>query len=397
MSYQEVTLDSLADGKGAFVDGPFGSRLKASEYVDAGVPVLRLQNIRTNQYDGDNLRFITNSKADELSRHDYKPGDVVIAKLGDPCGVACQIPKSSNSGIIVADVVRFRGRKNEIDHKYLTYYLNSPQCLRQTSQMSKGTTRQRINLSDIKKLLVPLPPLPEQRRIAAILDKADAIRKKRQETIHLTEEFLRSAFLEMFGDPVTNPKGWPVKRMDEVASVNRGKFTPRPRNDPKYYGGKHPFIQTGDLSHCHGVLKQWKQTLNDEGAKVSRQFNKGTIAIAIAANIGDTAILGFDSYFPDSVVGIEVLNERATSEYVECVLRFQQQSLTFHATETAQKNINLQTLRPLRIPVPPLEYQFVFSNLYIRSYALYDTQMTVVVQKDNLFGTLINSAFLRQI
>jgi type I restriction enzyme S subunit len=258
---------------------------------------------------------------------------------------------------------------------------------------ARGSTFKQVTRDAIESLRVALPPLAEQRRLAAMLDKADAIRRKRREAIRLLEEFLRAAFLEMFGDPVKNPKGWEVVRLGEVGEVERGKFTPRPRNDPRYYGGPHPFIQTGDIAGVTGYLRCWKQTLNDEGVAVSRRFGAGTICISIAANIGDTAILTFDSYFPDSVVGITVDTGRARTEFVEYALRFLRPRLSASAPQTAQRNINLKVLRPLRIPVPPVSAQDRFGDLYRRTYGAATRVERGIAETDALFNSLAQQAF----
>ncbi|WP_350587233.1 restriction endonuclease subunit S [Pseudoalteromonas sp. 3-MNA-CIBAN-0064] len=222
MSWPLVTLGSLEGGKGNFVDGPFGSNLKSSEYTESGVPLIQLKNIKPNKYITKDLKFVSQEKADSISRHSYKSGDVCIAKLG-AVGTACIIPDDAPDGIIVADVVRFRGDKSLIDYKYFCHFLNSPEGQRRVLALSRGSTRTRTNLTDLKKVEIPLPPLDEQKRIAAILDKADAIRRKRQQAINLADDFLRSVFLDMFGDPVSNPKGWEVKSWKDALSIVNGK------------------------------------------------------------------------------------------------------------------------------------------------------------------------------
>lgn len=261
----------------------------------------------------------------------------------------------------------------------------------QFNKEKQGSTHKTIYMPTLERFRVLLPPLSEQRRIADILDKADAIRRKRKEAIALTEELLRSAFLEMFGDPVTNPKGWDVKPLGEMADVNRGKFSPRPRNDPRYYGGRFPFIQTGELRNTTGYLRTWKQTLNEEGCAVSRGFQRGTVAIAIAANIGDTAIVDFDFYCPDSVVGI--WPRESTPEYLEMALRFFQPKLIAEAPETAQKNINLETLRPLVVPAPPHHTQAEFGAVYRTAYATITRMMRAELGAGELFSALVHRAF----
>ncbi len=149
------------------------------------------------------------------------------------------------------------------------------------------------------------------------------------------------------------PDGWEIKRLDSVCIVERGKFGHRPRNDPDYYGGKYPFIQTGDIVKSNGKVNSYSQTLNEKGFKVSRLFPKGTVVITIAANIGDTAILEIDSCFPDSIIGMIPIEGKTTSKYIEYVLRTYKNKLNRDAKKGAQKNINYDFLKPLQIPIPP--------------------------------------------
>ncbi|MBW2644105.1 MAG: restriction endonuclease subunit S, partial [Deltaproteobacteria bacterium] len=110
-----------------------------------------------------------------------------------------------------------------------------------------GATRQKLNKSSASEIPIGLPLLPEQKRISAILDKADAIRRKRQQAIKLADEFLRATFLDMFGDPVTSPEGWGVKIFGKIGTLDRGVSKHRPRNAPGLLGGPYPLIQTGDV------------------------------------------------------------------------------------------------------------------------------------------------------
>ena len=119
-----ATLGEVAEKeKGSFVDGPFGSNLKTSDYVKKGVPIIRIQNVRPNRFLSKDIKYLSPEKAAELHRHNYRPGDLIITKLGDPCGVACIAPESAGEGIIVADVIRFRGDKKRIDHLFLSYFI----------------------------------------------------------------------------------------------------------------------------------------------------------------------------------------------------------------------------------------------------------------------------------
>ena len=153
------------------------------------------------------------------------------------------------------------------------------------------------------------------------------------------------------------PKGWYEHTLDELALVERGKFSARPRNDPRYYGGHMPFVQTGDVTSSGTYLNGFSQTLNEAGVGVSKVFPKDTILITIAANIGDTAITVFEVACPDSVVAIQPYKDVADVYWLKKHLETRKADLDTQSTQNAQKNINLQVLKPLLILTPPLPEQ----------------------------------------
>ncbi len=152
------------------------------------------------------------------------------------------------------------------------------------------------------------------------------------------------------------PEGWTLESLESLASVERGRFIARPRNDPRFYGGDIPFVQTGDVRLSSGWLKTHSQTLNEEGLAVSRLFPSGTILITIAANIGDVAIATFPVACPDSLVAIQA-NETTSNIWLMYALQMYKQDFEALATQNAQKNINLEVLRPFEILTPPLPEQ----------------------------------------
>jgi type I restriction enzyme, S subunit len=158
--------------------------------------------------------------------------------------------------------------------------------------------------------------------------------------------------------PYSLPNGWTWIRFPEIGELSRGKSKNRPRNDPiLYINGKYPLIQTGDVSRANGIVKTYSALYNETGLKQSRLWPKGTMCITIAANIAETALLGFDACFPDSVVGFIPHNEIENTKYFEFFMRTAKQHLEKFAPQTAQKNINIEILENLLIPLPPLAEQ----------------------------------------
>jgi type I restriction enzyme S subunit len=324
----------------------------------------------------------------------FRRGDVILAKI-TPCmenGKAAYLDglkTDYGAGSTEFHVLR-PGPK--LDGRFLFYMIWNPSFRRAAEKRMTGSAGQkRVPTDFLSELKFVLPPLAEQRRIAAILDKADAIRRKRQQALALADEFLRSAFLEMFGDPIQNPYGLRTEPLERLAEIHRGRFSPRPRNDPAYYGGKYPFIQTGDINNAHGYLTRWTQTLNEKGTRVSRSFSAGTVVIAIVgATIGETAILGQETYFPDSVIGISPKQMLLSPEFVEYALRHWKQRFRDQAPETARANINIETLKPIPFMVPALDDQKKFSWLYRRVHREMYAKLS---PDDDLFASLSQRAF----
>ena len=150
---------------------------------------------------------------------------------------------------------------------------------------------------------------------------------------------------------------WTAVTLESLAEVERGKFSVRPRNDPRYFGGEMPFIQTGDVTGSDVYLKGYTQTLNDDGIRVSKVFPADTILITIAANIGDTTITQYPVACPDSVVAIQPKQDKVNTIFLKNVIDLQKDNLDSQATQNAQKNINLQVLKPLKLIVPSKEEQ----------------------------------------
>lgn len=154
--------------------------------------------------------------------------------------------------------------------------------------------------------------------------------------------------------PFELPCQWAWATLPAIGELARGKSRHRPRNDPSLYaGGNVPLIQTGDVARANGVVKTHSTMYNAKGVEQSRLWPAGTMCITIAANIADSAILGFDACFPDSVVGFTPEFSELDVRYFEFFLRTAKSHLEDFAPSTAQKNINLEILGLLSVPLPP--------------------------------------------
>ena len=164
-------VELCVKGKTDIVDGPFGSDLKSEHFIAEGIPTLKIQNIKEFNVLKKNLSYVSKNKFEELSRHSFRCGDIVLTKLGAPLGAAA-IVEDIEEGLIVADLVRIRINQEIIDKKYLCYLLNSPNIKLQINSQSRGATRPRIKLSVIRDLKIFYPSLSHQKLIVSKLDTA---------------------------------------------------------------------------------------------------------------------------------------------------------------------------------------------------------------------------------
>ena len=190
--------------------------------VGEGFPFLTVKDMSVKGLDFVNCSHISPSEYDKANAGNSSPkvGDVLFSKDGTVGKV--HVVSEKNEFAILSSIAILRPKKDIVDSNYFGYVLGSPITLDQAVRRKTGSAIRRIILKDLKRVKVPLPPLDEQKRIAEIIDKADAIRRKRKEAIALTEELLRSTFLDMFGDPVINPKGWKTTPLEEFAIIQSG-------------------------------------------------------------------------------------------------------------------------------------------------------------------------------
>ncbi|HBT3282302.1 TPA: restriction endonuclease subunit S [Klebsiella aerogenes] len=310
----------------------------------------------------DSVSDITADSAPSRARQLVLAGDIIISTVRPNLNTVAIVPKELDGAIASTGFCVLRPNKEMVDTKYLFHYIKSDDFVGKLVKLATGANYPAVSDKIIKEQYLKKISLCEQKNIAAILDKAEGIRQKREQAIKLADDFLCATFLEMFGDPVENPKGWQRMKFSEVGTLDRGKSKHRPRNAPELLGGIHPLIQTGDVANSGGYITDYFSTYSDIGLAQSKMWKKGTLCITIAANIAKTGILTFDACFPDSVVGFQP-NQHVEIEFIQYWLGFLQKQLEETAPEVAQKNINLAILRDLDVIVPDKALQMKFKGV----------------------------------
>lgn len=318
-----------------------------------GPRFLRITDIQEGTVDWEHVPFCP---CDQREREQYAlaPGDIVFARTGATTGKSFLIRECPAGAVFASYLIRVRP-KPAILPGYLAWFFQTPHYWRQVQRNSTGTAQEGVNATKLRDLGIPLPPFPEQRRIAAILDKADAIQRKRRETIRLTEEFLRSAFLEIFGDPVTNPKGWPTQNLGELADfVGGGTLS---RAVPSYFEGTTCWATREDMSG--EFLEDTQEHITDQAIanSATKLVQPGTILVVVKSKVLmhrlPVLIAAVPTCLGQDLEGI-VLKGQHHSLYVARHMRIGQASLLRLARGVNPEGLTLEHLRGYQVMVPPL-------------------------------------------
>ena len=301
----------------------------------------------------------------------FERGDVLVAKItpsfeNGKQALVTGLP--TPFGIATTEVIPLRPCKEGQDRRLLFFYLLHPDVRHHVAERMEGATgRQRIPVDVILDLPFPEFDPEAQTTIADSLEMIQRLKAVEFQAVKTTTNLKRAAMRTLFTRGLRSemqketevgpvPVSWETSTLGESARLERGRFMHRPRNEPRFYGGTIPFVQTGDVVKSGGRIRDFTQTLNEDGVAISRVFPAGTILITIAANIGFTGILCFDSACPDSLIAITP-ERLVTSEFLEHYLQTQQEEMDRLAPKGTQKNINIQFLRPWPIVAPSVDEQ----------------------------------------
>ena len=290
-------------------------------------------------------------------------------------------------------ITRIRVNAGVVDPAFFNYWLRFEQAKGTfAAAATQWVSQAAFRASDMKRLQIQVPHLEKQRRIVDLLSRAEGIVRLRREAQRKTAELVPALFLDMFGDPASNPKGWPSTDFGTLGQLDRGKSRHRPRDAQELYDGPYPFIQTGDVTNSGGHITRYTQTYSELGLAQSRLWPAGTLCITIAANIARTGVLDFNACFPDSVVGFTP-SQDVTIEYIQHWLGFLQPTLERNAPQAAQKNINLEILRNLPVPVPPIELQRQFAAKADAVRGIAAQQAAALTTAQATFDALLHQSF----
>ncbi len=363
------------------------SRAKAERYYGGTIPWVRSGELREGIIT-ETSETITQEALDESSAKLVPSGALLVAMYGATIGRVAELGVDAATNQAVCHILP---QKRAADRRYMFHAL----CSKADEWIGKGAGGAQPNISQgiIKETKIFLPPLPEQKRIAAILDKADEIRRKRAEAIKLTEELLRSAFLEMFGDPVTNPKGWEVKKLGEVCDVRDGTH-----DSPSYVDAGYPLVTSKnlrdgriDLSDANLISQEDYESINKRSG-----VDRGDILMPMIGTVGNPVLVEEEPTF--AIKNVALIKGKGTDvsqRYVNSLLssHYFEHSLRGNKRGGTQKFVSLGDLRRLNVPLPPFGVQFEFERLFSCVSSAVAGLERLLNSSDSLAASLTQRAF----
>lgn len=287
-------------------------------------------------------------------------------------------------------VAGLRPIPDKLDKNYLWHFIDSNKD--QLKARGTGSTFKQVSRSHIEEWEIPLPPLEEQKRIASILDKADTLRRKRQQAIDLTDQLLRSVFLDMFGDPVTNPKGWEKIKLGKLCNICRGG-SPRPIQ--KYLGGTIPWIKIGDATQDNDIyLDSTKEKIIEAGLSKTRLLEPGALIFAnCGVSLGFARILNVSGCIHDGRLAFEIKDNRLSQLFLLKVLNQITAYFRSIAPDGTQPNLNTTIMKDFELILPSIELQEKFEKIVHKVNSMKANYIEAFNVSNDVFNSLTQQAF----
>ncbi|MGA8894625.1 MAG: restriction endonuclease subunit S [Planktothrix agardhii] len=395
MSYKIVPLSEVV----YFQEGP---GLRNWQYAKEGIPFL---NIRTLTDEG----FINKSLCQCVKKEEFTnkyehflldEGDFVVSSSGT-LGKLAEVRKQDLPIMLNTSVIRFRPLDtNILDRDFLKWFIKSPLYFRQIESASTGTAIKNYGPSHLKKMVIPLPPIASQRRIANILDKADEIIRKRKEAIALTEQLQKSIFLDMFGDPVINPKGWEKVKLAKISNIQGGlQVTKKRESNPI----EVPYLRVANAYRDSLNLNQIKTIFVTQQELNKTSLKKGDILIV--EGHGNKTEIGRSCVWDDSIsncvhqnhlIRVRVDDNIAESIYVSNFLNSiggRSQLIKLGKTTSGLNTINTSNVKGIEILLPPIKIQKKYITIQETIFQYIQKLNQQQKESENLFNSLLQKAF----
>jgi type I restriction enzyme S subunit len=389
----DADIAPLAENADVIRGVTFSKRDAVADVRAGYVPVLRAGNIQDTLILDDDLVFVPRSMVSERQR--LKTGDIVMCTSSGSVEVVGKTAFVHNDweGSFGAFCAVVRPKKGKCIPRYLFHYLQSP-AFRTWTRNSSGIGIKNIRKSELDAVEIPFPVMDEQRRIAAILDKADTIRRKRQQSLNFADNLLRSAFMELFGDPVSNPKKLPLSPIKEMGRVVTGN-TP-PRKDLENYGPGIEWIKSDNVGTPHHFLTEAAETLTERGQSIGRTVPAGaTLVTCIAgspSSIGNAALADREVAFNQQINAV-VPNPDVDPFFLYCHFLVGKKLVQNASTNSMKGMVSKGKFQEIEFIDPSPDEQRNFGLIFKKILGATEKLQSSCADGEALFGSLSQRAF----
>lgn len=381
MKWPITTLGQVAE----FINGDRGKNYPSEgDFVDDGIPFINAGHLVDGIVDFSKMNFISESRYTLLNSGKTRQNDILYCLRGSLGKTA--VVRWKENAAIASSLVIIRP-ENNCNVDYLYHYLTSPLGQLEVRKFDNGSSQPNLSATSVKSYRLPLPPLPEQLRIAAILGKAEGLRAKRRTALAKLDSLSHAIFVEMFGDPGSNEKDWPRRSLKELGRVQTGGTPPSAKTG--MFDGPIPFVTPGDLESDAPV----KRSLTVAGAEESVTVRAGaTMVCCIGATIGKISMARERSAFNQQINSIE-WSEEVDDLYGFHALRFFKPTIIAWGASTTLPILKKSSFERIEIPVPPLPLQRVFAQRAQSVESLRKVHRASLEHMNQLFFALQQRAF----
>jgi type I restriction enzyme S subunit len=371
-------------------------------YLKTGpVMLIRSQNVRMNELDLSDVAYIMDDTHAAMSRSQVQDGDVLLNITGASIGRVATFQANGMRANVNQHVCIIRPKPNVLFHSYLMHLISSKDFQAEIARLQHGGTRQALTFSQIAEFSIPLPPLPEQRRIAEVLDRAEALRAKRRATLAHLDTLTQSIFLEMFGDPVNNPKKWADGTLlGDVADIVSGITKGRQVNGQEVRSIPYlAVVNVQDKALDLSILK----TIDATEEEILRYHLRANDLLLTEG--GDPDKLGRGTLWkgevPECIHQNHIFRVRLTSTQLNPLFlnwlvgseRGKRYFLKSAKQTTGIASINMSQLRSFPLLIPPLTAQKEFARRIASVDGLKSAHRASLAKLDMLFKSLQHHAF----
>lgn len=378
---------------------PLGNLAKSVDYgVTAsaieqplGPKFLRITDIQNGIVDWESVPWCECDKR-SASQARLKAGDIVFARTGATTGKSFLIRQCPANAVFASYLIRVRVGASA-EPGFVSHFFQTPMYWAQIAKSARGVAQPGVNATTLKDIEIPLPPLAEQRRIAKVLDRAESLRSKRCAALAQLDSLTQSVFLDLFGDPIRNPKGWDTLSFEsQIESVRYGTGSP-----PDYVDEGIPFIRATNIKGGRVLTKDLKRISLADAKRISKcQVSAGDlIVVRSGVNTGDAAVVPQELDGAYAAYDLIVrLNHSSAVFYNFLINSPQGKTMLSRLTRrAAQAHLNADQLRRIEFIAPPAELRREFARRVRAVEKLKRAQGNSLSEMNALFSSLQHRAF----